>query len=268
MTYNKANTSACLCLLSALLLALVPLDSDAKIVRTKSKNRLSREVTISNRIEHETGETVVPLLLEWSPNDKLALSLEASYASVSLDSGSKVSGMQDLDIGAVYEISRETRHRPSVALEFDVKLPTASNPELGTKKTDFSLGVVLTKGYVHHDLEASALYTFVGKPPGVKTENVFELGVSGEWHVSPRIDLVGEIVGSSGGSLGGNSRTGFGLGGVQSALTVASGTEVEMTLGIAERFGKHFKLEQGVTGKTDGTIIFLVGWEYDFGSGK
>ena len=257
-----------LCLASALLLALAPLTGDAKIVRTKSKNRLSREITVSNRIEHETGETVVPFLFEWSPTDKLALSLEPSYASITLDNGAKVSGMQDLDAGMVYEIARETRRRPSVALEFDVKLPTASNPELGTKKTDFSLGVVLGKEYVHHDLEASAVYTFVGSPPGVKQQNVFELSVSGEWHVSPRIDLVGELVGSSGGSLGGNSRTGFGLGGIQSALTVGSGTEIEATLGIAEHFGKHFKLEQGITGKSDGTIILVVGWEYDVGSGK
>jgi Putative MetA-pathway of phenol degradation len=257
-----------LCVASALLLALTPLDGDAKIVRTKSKNRLSREVTISNRIEHETGETVVPLLIEWSPTDKLALSIEPSYASVTLDNGTKVSGMQDLDAGLVYEIARETRHRPSVALEFDVKLPTASNPELGTKKADFSLGVVLGKEYVHHSLEASALYTFVGKPPGVKQQNVFELSVSGEWRLTPRIDLLGELVGSTGGSLGGNSRTGFGLGGVQSALTLNSGTEGELTLGVAEHFGKHFKLEQGVTGKTEGTIILVVGWEYDFGSGK
>ena len=245
-----------------------PIDSAAKIVRTKSKSVATRQVTVSNRVEHETGETVVPLLLEWSPTDKLALSLEASYAAVTLDSGRKVSGLQDIDVGAVYEIARETRRRPSVALELDLKLPTASNPELGTKKTDVSFGVVLAKEYLHHDLEASALYTFVGSPPGVKVKNVFELAVSGEWHVSPRIDLIGEIVGSAGGSLGGNSRTGFGLGGVQSALTLGSGSEVELTVGIAEHFGRHFKLEQGVTGKSDGTIILVVGWEYDFWGGK
>ncbi len=262
------NKIGFLCVASALLLALTAMDTDAKIVRSKSKNRPSREITVSNRIEHEPGETVVPFLVEWSPTDKLALSLEPSYASVTLDNGAKVSGMQDLDLGAVYEIARETRRRPSIALEFDVKLPTASNLELGTKKTDFSLGVVFGKEYVHHDLEASAVYTFVGSPPGVKQQNVFELSVSGEWRVSPRIDLLGELVGSSGGSLGGNSRTGFGLGGVQSALTVGSGTEVEGTLGIAEHFGRHFKLEQGVTGKSDGTIILVAGWEYDFGSGK
>ena len=256
------------CLSLAGLLLLPATLGVAKIVKTKSAPKASRELVVGSRIESESSEFVAPLLVEWSPTKRLQVSMEAAYTRVQLDAGGWVSGLQDLEASAVYELLPERRQRTSLALELDLKLPTSSNRELGTGKADYGIGAVLTKEFVHYELEASAVYTFVGSPRGQSLPNVYELSVAGEWHATPRLDFLAELVASGGGNLGGHARNGFGLGGVQSAVAERGGTEVEATLGIAEHVTRHLKLEQGASFKSDGTLLAIVGWEYDFGAGN
>ena len=87
-----------------------------------------------------------------------------------------------------------------------------------------------------------------------------ELSVSGEWHHRPRLDYVAELTASTGGTVRRNS----GLGGLLSATENNGSTEVELILGVTERVRDHWKLEQGIAGRSDGTFVILLGWEYNF----
>ena len=49
------------------------------------------------------------------------------------------------------------RHRPGLAAEGIVKWPTAKHDEIGTGKTDYSLGAVVSKEFVHVDLDLEAI---------------------------------------------------------------------------------------------------------------
>ncbi len=251
----------------ALLALSLTSPSIAKIVKNKRPVGKAPELVVGSRLEIEASDFDAPLLIEWSPNKRFQLTLEPTYAKVSLDNGSKVRGFKDLEMSAVYEMMPQRRDRPSLSLELDLKLPTSNNRELGTGKTDVGIGLIAVKEYVHWDLEAAGIYTFVGSPKGQKLSNVYELSVSGEWHVRPRLDLFAEIVGSGGGALGGSSRNGFGLGGLQAAAGESGGTEGELTIGVAEHLTRHLKLEQGASFKSDGTLLAILGWEYDFGFG-
>jgi hypothetical protein len=247
------------------LLVLVSATANAKIVKTKKAPGAARDIVVGSRIEFETHEFDVPILVEWNPSNKLELSAEYTYGRVELDNGTRVQGFRDLELGAVYEVLPQRRNRPSLALELDVKVPTTKNIELGTGKTDVALGVILSKDYVKWELQAGANYTFVGNPAGVKLSDVYEVSVAGEWHPRERLDVLAEVVASDGGAVGGTGRTGFGLGGTQAALNSSGGFESEVTVGVAEHVTRRFKLEQGVSYTSDGTILYLLGWEYDFG---
>ena len=251
----------CLCFLIATLLGLHAEPAAARIVKSKSLAQRPQELTVGAHAEIENGDYAVPFLIEWAPTPKLKFSLEPAFGGTLADTGKWERGVLDTEASAVYEFMPERRNRPSVALQLGVKIPTASNLELGTKKTDFLIGVIAAKEYVGYDLELSAGYTFLGKPKGVALKNVFEVSLAGERHWRPRIDLLGELTVSTGGSV----RRGSGLGGVVSASDNSGRTELELIAGIAERMGKRWKLEQGIAAKSEGTVQLLLGWEYEFG---
>jgi Putative MetA-pathway of phenol degradation len=246
--------------LAALLLASGA--ANARVVKAKRTAKVAHEVVIGSRFELEDHEYELPVLLEWSPNKRLELSAEYAYARIDLDSGERVGGFKDLDLGAVYELLPARRERPGLALSLDVKVPTAGNRDFGTGKPDFGIGFVLTREYVHFEAQVAASYTFVGSPKNDPLTNGYELSASVEWHPTTRVDIFGEVVASHGGS------TGFGVGGTSPANTPGSNTETEFTVGIAEHLGPHFKLEQGVSHATTTSILYIVGWEYDFGFGN
>ena len=244
----------------SLLIGLQAGPTEARIVKSKAVAQRQQGLTLGAHAELENGDYAIPFLLEWAPTPKLTFSLEPAFGGTLDDNGKWQRGMLDTEVTALYEFLPERRSSPSIALQLGVKMPTANNPELGTKKTDFLIGVVAAKEYVKYDLELSAGYTVLGKPTGTKLSNVFEVSLAGEWHWRPRLDLLGELTASSGGSV----RRGSGLGGVLSAIDNAGSTEVEMIFGVAERLGTHWKLEQGVAAKSDGTVQLLIGWEYEF----
>jgi hypothetical protein len=247
--------------LAALLLAAAGA-VNAKVVKTKRTANAANEIVVGNRIEFEDHEYEVPVLVEWSPTKKLELSAEIAYARVELDDGSRIGGLKDLEVAAVYELMPERRNRPSFALELDVKVPTAANDELGTGKPDFTLGAILSKEYVHWDAQVAVAYTFVGSPADEPLSNSYELALAAEWHPTSKLDVFAEVVASDGGS----SRGGFGLGGNTSSA--GGGFETELTVGMAQHLTRHFKLEEGASYTSDGSIVWVLGWEYDFGSGN
>ena len=248
----------------AILALLTAGPASARVLKSKKPATKARELVIGSRLEFESSDVDVPVLLEWSPNKRLQLIAEPTYAQVQLDDGSKARGFKDLELSGVYEFLPQRRSRPSFAIELDFKLPTSSNRQLSTGKSDIGIGLVAVRDFVHWDFEASGVYTFVGSPSGQRLSNVYELSLSAERRMGPRLDVFGEIVGSGGGALGGNSRNGFGLGGLQSAVAEGGGTEGEITFGVAEHLTRHLKLEQGATYKSDGTVLAILGWEYNF----
>jgi Putative MetA-pathway of phenol degradation len=239
----------------------------ARVVKSKKPATKARELIVGSRLEFEASDFDAPVLVEWSPSKRLQLIAEPSYAKVQLDNGSTARGFKDLELSGVYEFLPQRRNRPSLALELDLKLPTSSNRQLGTGKSDVGIGLIAVRDFVHWDFEAAGVYTFVGSPTGQKLSNVYEISLSGERHLGRRLDVYGEIVGSGGGAFGGNARNGFGLGGLQAAVAEGGGTEGEFTLGVAEHLTQHLKLEQGLTYKSDGTALAILGWEYNFAAG-
>ena len=236
----------------------------AGITRSKTAHRQPQEFQISANLEYQTSEYSMPLQLEWAPNDSLKVLVETGFGGTIADSGKWERGLLDTEVGATYEFMHERRTRPSLALQIGFKLPTARNKELGTQKTDYSLGLVAAKEYVNYDLELSANYTIPGNPTGLKLDKVLEISLAGEWHRRQYLDLMAQLTATT----GGNIRRGSGLGGLISAAENSGNTEVELILGVAETRRAPWKFEQGVSIKSDGTFLILLGCEYHLGSDR
>jgi hypothetical protein len=269
--------AAFLLVAAGLLAAAEP--TSASILKTRRKRAQQpgtyRELalTIGSGFEFESdseqSEYGYPFLVEYGFTEALKVTIEPNYASLQPKKGPWISGLGELETSLSWEFVTERRNRPALAAEGLVKWPTAAHAALGTGKTDYSVGVIVSKEFVNVDFDFDGVYTFVGKPPGLHFHNTAEASFAAEWHLSPVVDLEGEILANTGSGGGFRGRPGS-IGGLAggTAASESNGAEAEGTLGLAEHLNDHLKLEEGGVLKSDGSWQAVFAWEWDFGEGR
>lgn len=265
--------------LGALWLVVGVTPSSAKILKTRSPGQAGHALalTVGNGFEYQTdpeeSEFGFPFLLEYAVTHRLTFVAEPSFVSIHSrpgQRGASVHGAGDFETTLDYELVSERRHRPALAAEAVIKWPTASHPTLGTKQTDYSLGVIASKAFVHYDLEFNALYTWVGSPAGTQLPNSMEFSMASELHLRRSLDLELEVVTTSaGGGFRGTSGSIGGFGGIPgSAAAARTGGGTAGTIGLAEHLNHFLKLEEGLIAGSDGSWQFVFAWEWDFSGGR
>lgn len=262
-------------ILAILLLTAAP--TSAKILKTvkQALKTQERTFTVGSGLEYQTdselSEYDFPFLLEYGLTNRLKLTVEPNCVFISKKIGTSVSGFGELETSLTYDFIAERRYRPGLSAEGIVKWPTASHADLGTGKTDYSLGIIASMEFVHADMDFNILYTFVGSPPGVHLRNTIEASLATEWRFNPVIDLEGELAGiiGSGSGFHGQPGTigGFGRHGGIIGAPEQGENEIEATLGIAEHLSEFLKLEEGLIVQSDGSWQVVFAWEWDFGGG-
>jgi hypothetical protein len=268
---RRSFALAALLCAAGLLAGVVP--GSARILKTHRPGQLAGplQVTVGSGFEYETdgeeSEYGLPFLAEYGFSEAVKLSVEPSLVVIRRKQGGSVRGPGDLETTLTWEFPTERRYRPGFALEGTVKWPTARRGDLGTGERDYALAAIISKAFVALDADLNAVYTFTGDPPGVPLENVLELSLASEVHLSPSLDLLAEVVTASGaggrrgrpGSLGS-----FGnIGGPQQGQR-----ETEATLGLARKFNDCLKVELGAVVKSGPAVQTVLGWEWDFGGGQ
>jgi len=245
----------------------------ARILKTRPASTYQElALTLGSGLEYESDgeqtELGYPFLVEYGVTERLTLTAEPGFSSIHAKDGpGSASGFGELETGATWQLVSGRRHRPEISAEGVIKWPTASRPELGSGRIDYSLGAIVSKAFVQVDLDLEAIYTFVGSPPGTHLSNPLECSLAAEWHLLRWLDLEGEVVTSSGGvSFRGQSGSIGGFAG--GPATERLGRETEGTLGVAERLAEHLKIEQGMILKSDGSWQAVAAWEWDFGEGR
>jgi hypothetical protein len=260
---------------SILVLAGIAGDSSpalAKILKTRRPTQYNQyhelALTIGSGFEYEGDEEEkqydFPFLIEYGVSDALTLAIEPDYVVIKPAGPGSISGLGDLETSVVFEFVSERRSRPALSAEVLVKWPTATSDSLTTGETDYSVGGIVSKEFVHFELDSEALYTFVGDPAGVDLENALEISLAGAWHASRSMDVEIEAVTSSGGGFRGSGSSNL------SHLPKDTGQEEresEVTLGVSQRLGMHLKLEAGSVFKSDGAWQLVAAWEWNFGEG-
>lgn len=247
---------------AAALLALAP-SAYAKILTTKpsASSGADLPLTIGSGFEYQNDadarEIDLPFLLEYNFSEQLKLIVEPTYIDFrsNVAGGASSKGLGDLETSLEYEFIPERRYRPAVSLQTLVKWPTAHDTIIGTRKTDYALGLIASKDLVFMDVDFNALYTVVGGPP----KNVLELSLAGEWHLSPWFDIEGEVVTASGGGglVGAAGTTGVRA----NANSQGNQSGTELLLGMAQHFNKHLKIEEGYNLQA---AQYVLAWEWSF----
>lgn len=265
---------ACSCALAAALVVGLATAAEARIVKTRRGSQVGSgmEFTLGSAFEYQSDseqtEYGFPVLLEWSLNPILSMTAEPVFIAITSTDGESVTGFDDLETTLSLELITERRTRPSFALEGGIKWPTATDEEIGTGLTDYSLGLILGKELVPAELGFNAVYSHVGVPDTGQVQNTVQFSVATEWHLTPSLDLTCELLTTQGiGSLRGVAEPADPLG-VGLNVPGAGAGEFEATLGLAHYFGRRLKLEEGLTFQTDGTWQAVIAWEWDFGEGR
>ncbi len=243
--------------------------ADAKILKTTQASQYREfHLTIGSGFEYEGDSEEkqydLPFLVEYGVTEALTVTIEPDYALIDPAGAASIRGWGDLETSLVYEFVSERRSRPALSAEVLVKWPTATSDSLTTGENDYSVGGIISKEFIHFDVDSEWLYTFVGDPAGIDLSNSSEISLAAAWHMSRRIDLEAEGVTSSGGGFRGSGQSN--LSRLPSDIA-AEGRQYETTVGLSERFGAHFKLEEGVIYKSDGAWQFVAAWEWNFGEG-
>lgn len=201
--------------------------------------------------DREKTEWGLPILVEYNFTERFKLTLEPKFARIIARSPDvrSVSGLGDFETSMAYEFLRERRYRPAFSVEGGVRWPTASDPDLGERGRDYSIGLIASKDLVFVDVDLNVRYTAVGDRA---RNNTVEASLAVEWHVSRYVDLIGEVANVS--RLG--SLRGDGTG---------DRHETEATVGFAWHVTKTLKFEQGVVFKEHGQREFVVAWEWSPG---
>jgi hypothetical protein len=220
--------------------------------------------------DSEQTEIGLPVSVEIAFTEDFKLTLEWSYLWIHSKTRTvrSANGIGDLETFMEYEFLPERRYRPALTLEAGVKWPTASAPDLGTGKYDYTIGLIASKEItVDWKLDFGVVYTFLGSPAGVHLNDNLEISLAAQWKISSLFDFEAEALYTHGG--GGSFRGQLGtVGGYGGALVGGGGSEFEFSIGLAEHITDHMKIEEGAVIQPDGTWQAVIFWEYDFGEGK
>ena len=149
----------------------------------------------------------IPLFIEWSPLQRLALSLEIPFVYQSISTQTAMggpgstetvteSGLDDITFGATCTLFNEEKYTPRLLALLYSKFPTADEQKgLGTGEFDWGGGVGIGKIFGRWSTYAETLYILPGSPEFFPLDNYWEWLASASFRVSsslrPGISLSG-----------------------------------------------------------------------------
>jgi hypothetical protein len=239
-----------------MILVARPSFAQSTVFRTKGSAsstwnpKLALTVGVGAEFERSDEENAgaFPLLVEYNFTQRLRVIGETAFAFVDSHDPEigNIRGLDDLETSIEYEAIRERRYTPALTTVGLVKWATASDEDIGTSGTDFSVGLIASKDLVYFEVDSNVLYTFSGDS---ESPNFVEASLAVSYPVNHFFDLQAEVVRTVG----------------TTGPDKSSADELEGTVGFSWQFTPFQSLESGFLRKDDGTWGVLVGWQYSFG---
>lgn len=244
-------------LLVGLVLSLVrahPLVAQQPLETETARLPRRGEAVLSTTYEFQTSgqgtEHALPFALEYGLTNRLTVLVEpVFFTSIRPRGGRNATGLGDIEATLQWLTLGETGHRPALALAAEAKIPTATNRQIGTGRADFTPYLIASKRFGPIDAHANLGYSFVGKPPGLVVQNTVNVAFALEEHLSPHVEVVGEVLSTS-------AAAGAGEGEASARAPELAGAEQVGMLGLRYLFGRFTWVSLGVT--YDNTKAVLV----------
>ena len=242
-----------LVIVPSLALAGQPLETETARLPLQGQGNI--QIVAEYQTSSAGQEFAIPLAFEYGITNRIELAIEpVPYTSIRPKEGRSASGLGDTEATLTYLLTHETGNMPAIAIAGEVKFPTARDPLIGTKATDYRGVVILSKRFGDFDAHANFGYTFVGSPPGASLGNIFDYAVAVEYFASKRTQLVAEVIGNtSSGSGEGSPSTGGTI------IPEAAGGEVVGLIGVRHEFNDSVAVSLGVTYDNNHAILFRPG---------
>ena len=135
-----------------------------------------------------------PLALEFGVVDRVELLIEpVPFTSIQPRGGKPANGLGDTEVTLTYLVLSERPAIPAIAIAGEVKIPTATNLQIGKKEFDYRVYAIASKRVGDFDLHFNVGYTFTGEPPNVRTRNPIDVEFAAEWFLNDKFDLFAEV---------------------------------------------------------------------------
>jgi len=148
------------------------------------------------QLSSEGSESAIPTIVEGGIVKRIELVVEqVAFTAIRPKVGTKATGIGDLEVTLVGLALDERPKVPALALAAEVKIPTARNELIGTKQTDFTAYVILSKRFGKLDVHVNGSYAVIGKPAGVMSvDNELGFGILARYLVG-KGDVFAEVLG-------------------------------------------------------------------------
>lgn len=246
-----------------LLLLLLPVVCAAQILETETARPVGRGVLeLGTNFEYQTSsegsETALPFAAEYGLSDRFELLVEpVAYTAIRPKVGTRATGVGDVEVTATYLVRRESGGTPAVAFAGEVKLPTARNTLIGTRKTDFAGYLIGSKHMGRFDTHANIGYTIVGQPAGAQLKNIFNFAIASELRLSETSELFGEILANTASSSAPEPTGPVSPGGV---VAEAPSGEVVGSIGVAKYVMRSLRLSMGISVDNNSAVLLRPGF--------
>jgi hypothetical protein len=221
---------------------------------------------IGNAYEFQTSsegrEAAVPFIVEYGVTGRLELVVEpVPYAAIRPNRGRRARGAGDVEVTLTWLLRHESGGTPALALAAEVKLPTARDTLIGTRRTDYTGYLIASRRFGRLDTHANLAYTVVGRPAGARVNNIIYAAVAGVYRPNARTELFGEIFGNTAASA--EAESGTGPGGTTVTAEVAGG-EVVGTLGAGRYVVPNLLLYGAVSYDNNRALLLRPGLTFRF----
>ncbi len=223
-----------------------PLETES--ARLLTRGAFEIESGLERQSSSQGSEVALPFAIGYGVSDRVELLVEPVPFNSIHDKGvPSQHGVGDVEATVTGILFPERAHSPAIAIAGELKVPTARNSRIGSGKADYTVYAIGSKRIGRWDTHLNIGYTLIGRPAGVQVNNVQSFGVAEEFHASPRVEVVGEVFGST---------AALGEGGSEAS----AGAESQLTpeIGGAELVGSV-----GARYHPSGPLTYSLGISYD-----
>lgn len=193
---NSLLTALCLLALQAFCRADIALETETGDLGKKGEWNFSQGI----QFDHDPGGKTTFLLtqFEYAITDRSEILIEPFlYLWGRPKDSDRYSGMGDLEITPSYMFMPEQDVMPALVAAFKVKVPTASNREIGTGKFDWYPYLIINKHIGKWDLNANLGVSFFGQYGEEHLRDQFIYDFSVQHPITSKLMGIAEIFGNS-----------------------------------------------------------------------
>jgi hypothetical protein len=234
----------CTFLFSTVAFAARPLTTDDAGTVEKGKFQVETGFDFTRQDNHDK-EFAPAITLTYGLLERMDIGVGSGYLFIHPAEGKKENGLADTELKVKYRFVDDKDWIPAFAVTGTLKIPTASESKgLGSGKTDFNINTIFTKNLSKRlALYLNLGYTFIGEQ---QVNNEFNYSIAGQFVLSDKWALVGEIVGVNNFNGHKSDDPISGLVGIQYMLSdnfvLDAGVEIGMN-----KAAPDFRLTTGVT---------------------